>query len=70
MKMASYCFGENNSVGIGQYTQNELSVERSIFVYVAPYQLISLNLKLNGYRKEQMIVPHGTKTTKTVVKGF
>lgn len=45
---------ERNSVLIGQNIQNKLSVEKSIFVDVIAYQLISLNGKLNVFREENM----------------
>ena len=47
-------FCECNSVRIGQNIENEVSVERFIFAYVVAYQLISINLTLNGSRKENM----------------
>ena len=40
------------------------------FADVAAYQIFSLNGKLNGPRKENMPVPCGIKTFKTVVKGL
>lgn len=40
------------------------------FADVAAYQIFNLNGKLNGPRKENMPVPCGIKTFKTVVKGL
>lgn len=47
-------FCECNSVRIGQNIENEVSVERFILADVVAYQLISINLTLNGLRKENM----------------
>lgn len=47
-------FCECNSVRIGQNIENEVSVERFILADVVAYQLISINLTLNGSRKENM----------------
>ena len=49
-----YLFCDCNSVRIGQNIQNEVSLERSIFVDVVANHFINLNVKLNGSRKEDM----------------
>ena len=43
-----------NLVRIDQNIQNEVLAEITIFAEVVAYQLISLNWKLNGSRKENM----------------
>ena len=45
-------FCECNGVRISQNIQNEVSLE--IFADFVAYQLINLNWKLNGYKKENM----------------
>ena len=54
-----------NSITLGQYFQNDLSVERSIYDDVAAYQLNSLNQNLNVLGRKICIVPYGMKTIKS-----